>query len=318
MTFVMGKGRSAPGTSFQNFSRAAVAAAPPSVQANRVYVGNLPYAVGWRELKDFMREAGEVSFAEVLMAPDGRSKGCGVVEFATNDAAQKAIAELSDKNLFGRPVFIREDREAVPRYGHQPPRTPSSGGAPGRQLFVSGLPTNATWQTLKDAFQAAGSVVRADVKEGRGTGIVLMSSEAEAANAIAMLNGSSVEGSIIQVREDRLLQNPHGGSTQGTGWVDRPAEVDPANQEPSTQIFVKNLPYSADTAELLALCPRATTAEVLSMGGRSKGIAVLEFPSLEASAEAIESLQGQVISGRAISVKYNERPHEFSDQAIKS
>lgn len=58
----------------QQPNRAAVVAAAHSVQAHRVYIGNLPYAVGWRELKDFMREAGEVCFAEVLMGPDGRSK----------------------------------------------------------------------------------------------------------------------------------------------------------------------------------------------------------------------------------------------------
>lgn len=147
MAGVMGYMNGVPSFGMHNTNRAAVAAAAHSVQAHRVYVGNLPYAVGWRELKDFMREAGEVSFAEVLMGPDGRSKvrlanhgptvfcpqsstssptfdtkllltsdgfcdakGCGVVEFATAEGAQKAIAELSDRPLFGRPVFVREVR----------------------------------------------------------------------------------------------------------------------------------------------------------------------------------------------------------------
>lgn len=74
MAAVMGYGHGIPHFGMQASNRAALAAAAHSVQAHRVYVGNLPYAVGWRELKDFMREAGEVSFAEVLMGPDGRSK----------------------------------------------------------------------------------------------------------------------------------------------------------------------------------------------------------------------------------------------------
>ncbi|KAA1106777.1 hypothetical protein PGT21_000293 [Puccinia graminis f. sp. tritici] len=74
MASVMGYGQGAPGFGGQGINRAALAAAAHSVKAHRVYVGNLPYAVGWRELKDFMREAGEVSFAEVLMGNDGRSK----------------------------------------------------------------------------------------------------------------------------------------------------------------------------------------------------------------------------------------------------
>jgi RNA recognition motif-containing protein len=35
-------------------------------------------------------------------------QGCGVVEFSSGEAAQKAITELSDRPLLGRPVFIRE------------------------------------------------------------------------------------------------------------------------------------------------------------------------------------------------------------------
>jgi RNA recognition motif-containing protein len=43
---------------------------------------------------------------------DGRSKGCGIVEFATPDEAQRAITELNDTELMGRMVFVREDRES--------------------------------------------------------------------------------------------------------------------------------------------------------------------------------------------------------------
>ncbi|KAA1069897.1 hypothetical protein PGT21_006313 [Puccinia graminis f. sp. tritici] len=324
MASVMGYGQGAPGFGGQGINRAALAAAAHSVKAHRVYVGNLPYAVGWRELKDFMREAGEVSFAEVLMGNDGRSKGCGVVEFSTGEAAQKAITELSDRPLLGRPVFIREDREAHPRYGHQPQRpvypgaAPGGGGGPGRQLFITGLAPSVTWQTLKDMFRTAGTVVRADVNVAKCTGTVVMSSEAEATAAIATFNGSTIEGSRIVVREDRFTQNHLGGTNNQFQAGSRPAAIDPANQEPSTQVFVNNLPYSTDSAGLLALSPGATSAEVMMMGGRSKGMGVLEFPSLEASAEALTSLQGHMMDGRPIMVKYNERWHDFSEQAVSS
>jgi hypothetical protein len=45
-------------------------------------------------------------------APDGRSKGCGIVEFADAAGARRAMAELSDTELGGRNIFVREDREA--------------------------------------------------------------------------------------------------------------------------------------------------------------------------------------------------------------
>merc|ERR1719399_16494 len=78
----------------------------------RVYVGNLDWKVSWQELKDHMRTAGEVAFADVMEERGGRSKGCGIVEYSTEQEAQKAVAELNDTQLGGRLIFVREDREA--------------------------------------------------------------------------------------------------------------------------------------------------------------------------------------------------------------
>ncbi|KAG8682229.1 hypothetical protein FRC09_016932, partial [Ceratobasidium sp. 395] len=79
-----------------------------SKKENRVYVGNLSYDVKYGDLMEFMRGAGEVVFAEVLVTPTGVSKGCGIVEFSTHDEAQRAIRDLSETPLLGRPIFIRE------------------------------------------------------------------------------------------------------------------------------------------------------------------------------------------------------------------
>jgi RNA recognition motif-containing protein len=132
-----------------------------SQQDRRVYVGNLSYDVKWHHLKDFMRQAGEVLYADVLLLPNGMSKGCGIVEYATREQAQQAVSSLSNQNLMGRLIYVREDREAEPRFG--PPggaarggfAGPMGGGAPygggggfnpgmaagggGRQIYVSNV-----------------------------------------------------------------------------------------------------------------------------------------------------------------------------------
>ena len=43
---------------------------------------------------------------------DGRSRGCGIVEFATNREAADAIHRLNDLDFRGRPMHVREDRKA--------------------------------------------------------------------------------------------------------------------------------------------------------------------------------------------------------------
>lgn len=220
-----------------------------SQQDRRVYVGNLSYDVKWHHLKDFMRQAGEVLFADVLLLPNGMSKGCGIVEYATREQAQNAVATLSNQNLMGRLVYVREDREAEPRFsnptttrggpggfgpnggaGHGPyggnpqfggPGGQFGGGPPGgaRQVYVANLPYNVGWQDLKDLFRQAavtGSVIRADVHmapDGRpkGSGIVAFDTPDDARNAINQFNGYEWQGRNLEVREDRFAGAPGGG-----------------------------------------------------------------------------------------------------------
>ncbi|KAI4126208.1 MAG: hypothetical protein LQ338_003866 [Usnochroma carphineum] len=214
-----------------------------SQQERRVYVGNLSYDVKWHHLKDFMRQAGEVLFADVLLLPNGMSKGCGIVEYATRDQAQQAVNTLSNQNLMGRLVYVREDREAEPRFTGPPPARgsydagpprggygggygvggPPSGGG-GRQIFVNNLPYNVGWQDLKDLFRQAaqqGAVIRADVHLGhdgrpKGSGIVAYEHPEDARNAIAQFNGYDWQGRMLEVREDRFA-GPPGGFVGGRG-----------------------------------------------------------------------------------------------------
>lgn len=168
--------------------------------------------------------AGNVVFADVLTLPNGRSKGCGIVEYSTREEAQKAVQKLSHLELDGREIFVREDREAEPKFGsrlggapppirgHQgPPPPPSGGGVEGAQIFVGNLPYSVGWQELKDLFREAGDVVRADVQQthqgrSKGCGTVLFSSAEDAQTAIAKFNAYDMSGRAIEVREDRFVQ----------------------------------------------------------------------------------------------------------------
>ncbi|PKX95084.1 RNP domain protein [Aspergillus novofumigatus IBT 16806] len=211
-----------------------------SQQDRRVYVGNLSYDVKWHHLKDFMRQAGEVIFADVLLLPNGMSKGCGIVEYATREQAQNAVNTLSNQNLMGRLVYVREDREPEPRFTGGPPR--GDFGGPGRGGFggyggppvvlLAGLPFNVGWQDLKDLFRQAaqqGAVIRADVHTDatgrpKGSGIVAFESPEDARNAIQQFNGYDWQGRTLEVREDRFAgSGPGFGGRGGYGGFGRVA-----------------------------------------------------------------------------------------------
>ncbi|WVR07945.1 hypothetical protein IAU60_004988 [Kwoniella sp. DSM 27419] len=209
----------------------AEAHAKVSKRENRLYIGNLAYDVNYKDLEKFMAgSGGNVIFSEVLTTPAGQSKGCGIVEFATQEDAQRAKADLSDKAFMGRSVFIREDREETARFGAPPipgkigmamgeARTFLGNAAPAipnKNVFVGNLPLQASWQDLKDLMRQAGEVIRADVGmtmdgQPKGNGTVVFVNPDDARAAIEMFNGFDWYGTILEVREDRFATGPFRG-----------------------------------------------------------------------------------------------------------
>lgn len=202
-----------------------------SRRENRLYVGNLAYDCNYKDLEKFMSGAGgKVIFSEVLVTPGGQSKGCGIVEYETEDMAKSAKVDLSDKSFMGRAVFIREDREETARFGAAP--IPGKiglatgearhflgaqgGNSNNRNVFVGNLPLQASWQDLKDLMRQAGEVIRSDIgmhMDGtpKGNGTVVFTDPEFARAAIEMFHGFDWFGNILEVREDRFANAPFRG-----------------------------------------------------------------------------------------------------------
>lgn len=82
---------------------------PPPLRTNyRVLVSNLSSRVSWQELKDYMKQAGEVTFADAHKSRPNE----GVVEFASSSDMKNAIAKLNGADLNGRKIELTEDRQS--------------------------------------------------------------------------------------------------------------------------------------------------------------------------------------------------------------
>ncbi|XP_036156512.1 myelin expression factor 2 isoform X6 [Myotis myotis] len=91
---------------------------------NRVFISNIPYDMKWQAIKDLMREkVGEVTYVELFKDAEGKSRGCGVVEFKDEEFVKKALETMNKYDLSGRPLNIKEDpdgenaRRALQRTG---------------------------------------------------------------------------------------------------------------------------------------------------------------------------------------------------------
>lgn len=82
----------------------------------KLFVGSLPYAIDDAGLQNLFAQAGAVESARVIMdRASGRSKGFGFVEMATEEEAQKAIAELNGAQVEGRALIVSLARPQTER-----------------------------------------------------------------------------------------------------------------------------------------------------------------------------------------------------------
>jgi len=71
----------------------------------RLIVSGISRDTSWQDLKDFGREAGSVSFADI----DRELPGQGVLEYLSRDDADRAVKDLDGRDLRGRPVRVAFD-----------------------------------------------------------------------------------------------------------------------------------------------------------------------------------------------------------------
>ncbi|KAK9879890.1 hypothetical protein WA026_008390 [Henosepilachna vigintioctopunctata] len=99
-----GGGRSSDSRSYERYG-------PPTRTNYRVIVENLSSRVSWQDLKDFMRQAGEVTYADAHK----QHRNEGVVEFASYSDMKNAIEKLDDTDLNGRRIRLVEDKNTKRR-----------------------------------------------------------------------------------------------------------------------------------------------------------------------------------------------------------
>ncbi|KAI9022478.1 hypothetical protein DFJ74DRAFT_669601 [Hyaloraphidium curvatum] len=294
-----------------------------SMQQRTLYVGNLPYSVQWQDLKDLIRQAGNIVRADIPTDYQGRSKGYGVVTMATIEDARNAISMFSGYEWSGRRLEVREDRSMQDEGGYGGGGGAGGGGgsfsgsqsgsggpaAAGTQLYIGNLPYSFSWQNVKDMVRQAGQVLRADVVtdgvRSKGYATVVMVSPEAAQKAIEMLNGAEVQGRVIEVREDRLA----GGGQKGIGSpLPGAAGIGGVQSGSGTAIFVSNLPFTTRWQDLKDifrphnLLP--THADVMvDSSGRSKGLGTVRFTTREDAERAVEVANGLTIGGRQIAAR---------------
>lgn len=303
---------------------------------NRVFVNNLDWRATWEDLKEHMREAGEVKFAKIFEQKDGRSKGCGTVEFESPESVQTAISMLNGSMLWDREITLRPDEpqerktpfpsdgRGVSRQASDVSRQVSEYGK-GRLVHVSGLQWNVAWQDLKDMLSGYGNVLRCNLAQGpggqcKGFAKAVYETEEQAQRAIEILDGMDWQSRRLTLR----LIDPTMAEAEDMGPRGEKSRRGKQSHAKSENIYfgygqqhsladqgrllhVSGLPWQAawqdvkDVFKKYGTIIRCNIAETKQ--GDSKGYGTVLFETEEQAQAAIKGLDQADFWGRAIGVR---------------
>ncbi|TVU47092.1 hypothetical protein EJB05_06672, partial [Eragrostis curvula] len=145
-----------------------------------IYVGNLPGDIREREVEDLFYKYGRIVDIDLKIPP--RPPGYAFVEFEDPRDAEDAIAGRDGYNFDGHRLRVEAAHGGRGNASSHERSSGFGGGGPRRgvsrhseyRVLVTGLPSSASWQDLKDHMRKAGDVCFSEVyREGGGTiGIV--------------------------------------------------------------------------------------------------------------------------------------------------
>ncbi|XP_024964921.1 serine/arginine-rich-splicing factor SR34-like isoform X2 [Cynara cardunculus var. scolymus] len=185
-----------------------------SRSSRTLYVGNLPGDIREREVEDLFYKYGPIARIDLKVPP--RPPGYAFVEFEEARDAEDAIRGRDGYDFDGHRLRVelahggRGNSSATDRHNSHSSGRGGHGGVSRRsdyRVLVTGLPSSASWQDLKDHMRRAGDVCFSQVfKEGGGTtGIVDYTNYDDMKYAIRKLDDSEFRNAfsrgVIRVKE---------------------------------------------------------------------------------------------------------------------
>ncbi|KAL6543945.1 hypothetical protein OROGR_010442 [Orobanche gracilis] len=198
-----------------------------STASKTLFVGNLSFSVERADVENFLKPAGEVVDVRLAFGSDESFKGFGHVDFATAEAADKAVKELNGKELLGRVVKLdraREKGEYTPTSGRGDSQSFQKGvRTQGQTLFVRGFDKSdgedQIRSSLEQHFGSCGAITRISIpkdQDGGSKGIAYIDfKDGSAFNQALELNGTECGGGTLMVEEAKPRRDSFSGGDRG-------------------------------------------------------------------------------------------------------
>jgi polyadenylate-binding protein len=180
-----------------------------SKKFTNVFVKNLDEKVDDEQLKKLFGAFGPIKSAVVMRDEEGKSKGFGFVNFENSDDAEKAVAELHEKDYEGKTIFVgraqkKGERESELRAKFEQIKMDHMTKYQGVNLYIKNLDDDIDDTKLRGIFDQFGTITSAKVmsdpkSQSKGFGFVCFSTPEEATKAVTEMNGKIVGSKPLYV-----------------------------------------------------------------------------------------------------------------------
>jgi RNA recognition motif-containing protein len=307
---------------------------PLPVISTKLFIRNLNFDVTSENLEKLMRQAGRIVSCEVLKTKQGKSLGCGSVEFQTLAESNNAMQLFQNHTFHGRTIQLRDDHLEIlglsylpssssSSEDHHPHSADASSFVPleyqNNSVFVGNLSDFTSRDDLRQHMSAVGEVFKSTILRGandvsKNCGLVIYKNQESVMKAIQLLNDTSLDNHLIFVREDRETRNKQKEIPRDSNGQVRTSRLRNSSIKstikPERSVYLSNLPFHVTNDQLRELMETAvaTVGEVnrvmiYEKGGESIGMGVIEFCSQESVKKACQEFHGKKFFDRKLLMK---------------
>eukprot|EP00811_Abedinium_folium_P002523 NODE_12316_length_1232_cov_4.951131.p1 GENE.NODE_12316_length_1232_cov_4.951131~~NODE_12316_length_1232_cov_4.951131.p1 ORF type:complete len:305 (+),score=101.79 NODE_12316_length_1232_cov_4.951131:107-1021(+) len=288
----------------------------------KVYVNGLPYKTSWPSLKDHFSQVEGVQYAKVLLddGPRGRgswSRGSGLVEYATLEQAEAAIARFNNTEFEDRKIKVELWDESAPKHVSVWPDGGKQKGCKGYDAWGADAYAylGYGWPPMWKAGGKQGG------KGGKGFGGWFAMPGAwkgapqlppwKGAGAWKGGGGGEWKGGGGGESVWKGDGGGGGGKPSMLGIKGSPnTDANRFKDDPACKVFIGNLAYKTKWAPLKDYMSKAGTVvyskiiedKGFGKGFYSRGAGLVVYATPEEAKEAVETLNGTELDGRAIKV----------------
>ncbi|EED19524.1 electron transfer flavoprotein-ubiquinone oxidoreductase [Talaromyces stipitatus ATCC 10500] len=167
------------------------------VSSTRLYLGNLPRNVTKKDIEEYFGSHGTGKITEIKLM-----NGFGFIEYEDAMDARDVVPAFHGSDFKGERLTVQFARGPRHKETFNGPSDRPAAPRPRRTVFrmqVSGLPTETSWQDLKDFARQSGlDVVYSETtRERDGRGFVEFESHADLKTAVEKLDGRELKGSQV-------------------------------------------------------------------------------------------------------------------------